>query len=848
MKVILDENKKVYGLSEEDKKSIMNDLMVENPAYINAVKYSGYNRISLPKYLSYYEDKGDHIEVPIGYELPIKIRTVLDNRKEVTVDYPKIDIKLRDVQEEAMFSYLEDPSKGMMCLATGMGKSILGMYLAQALKQRTLVIVHKNDLVIGWNKDIKKAFNGEVKPGLIKAQDRRVGDQITIATIQTLSRMKEEELEQYLRMFGMVIVDECLVGDTLIAKEDGGLTPIKDIKNKDLLIGGEVSNQFSRQSEIWRVDSQHSTLEGSPTHPTFVVPREVVDIKSKQRGVNNFSKEDLEVRPLKDIREGDYLPILKEVPHTTRKEWSSEQLAFVALIQADGHLDKVGNRIKVNMTPKDQDYIIKVFREGVNSFSITEEVKQSIDCRGNTTVWVTSKSLKNTLENTFDIARGKKSTSIIANEEIQYSSLEAIQTYLETLFNCEGDISGDRDNNCRVNYNTTSKNMALTVSHLLKKFGIVANYQEIVRSEVEHNNTYRLTIGGSDFNIFCDNLNLIDRKTFKYKNKNLIRTGYQFDEYVLMRVKKSYNTGRQEEVYDYTTSTHRFIANGTLTHNCHHTPANTYSVISKFSCPYKIGLSATPERSDGLDKVMHFYLGDFCYVSTESDEEGVILPVEVRVRNSNAFYIPQVKKKGVGYVLATEEDKNEVKKDIDSVPYKLRPRISHFAIDDEVQRDEKYRETYLADILREYSEGNSIIVFLSQKEHCRLVQSLLEDKGIPKDRIQLYYGDSTEPKEELMKRAEEERNLITIATYSIATEGTNVKQWEVAFLLSSVNNGKNVEQAIGRIRRVDDNKLDVVRVYDYRHPNVYTFNRHGMTRDKRYLKLNFKIDRVRRTL
>lgn len=480
IQVILDGNRKLYNLTDEQRVKIKDDLLVGNPAYFSAMKYSGYNRVNIPKYLQYFEDKKDYLEVPIGYKLNYEHEVVEDLRKEVTVEYPPIDIELRVVQDEALEAYLENPERGMICMSTGAGKSIWGIYVASLLRQKTLVIVHKNDLVTGWQKDIKKAFKGKVIPGLVKAQSDVIGEQITIATVQTLSRKSEEELEKYTREFGMIITDE---------------------------------------------------------------------------------------------------------------------------------MHKIG--------------------------------------------------------------------------------------------------------------------------------------------------------------------------------------------------------------------------------------ASIYDIIPKFSSAYKIGLSATPERSDGLEKVMTYYLGEFAYVSTDEHEEGIILPVEVIVKNSNAYYIPNVIYQSGRYVLATKKDKSGLKS-IESIPYKKRPKIPYFTIDMITINNKKYQETFLSDLLREFNEGKSLVVFLSQKESCRIVESLLIDKGVPKDKIQLYYGDAEESTKDMMKRAEENRNLITIATYSIATEGTNVKQWEVAFLLSSINNGKNTEQAIGRIRRIADNKSDIARVYDYRFPLVYSFSRHGYTRDERYRKLKFK--------
>ena len=61
-------------------------------------------------------------------------------------------------------------------------------------------------------------------------------------------------------------------------------------------------------------------------------------------------------------------------------------------------------------------------------------------------------------------------------------------------------------------------------------------------------------------------------------------------------------------------------------------------------------------------------------------------------------------------------------------------------------------------------------------------------------KIQKFYGGMKETKEEVKRRAESKEVLITLATISIACEGTNVKAWECGFLVSSVANEKDLIQ------------------------------------------------------
>ena len=53
----------------------------------------------------------------------------------------------------------------------------------------------------------------------------------------------------------------------------------------------------------------------------------------------------------------------------------------------------------------------------------------------------------------------------------------------------------------------------------------------------------------------------------------------------------------------------------------HHTGSRVYSnALKKIGCKYTIGLSATPERTDGLTKVIKWYLGDFIYREEPKNE------------------------------------------------------------------------------------------------------------------------------------------------------------------------------------------------------------------------------------
>lgn len=484
----------VSGLSPDELTKVKKDLTFDNPAYATIQRYSRYAYTTVPPYLTYYKEHKGYIEVPIGYDLSkLHVNTFVDNRVYENIDHAPFVLELRGTQKEAAESYLTAnketfPIKGCIQMPTGKGKSILGLYLASQLSCKTLIVVHKDDLVTGWQKDIALAFDNKVNPGLIKAKSRRVGHFLTIATVQTLNRLSAEELNDLYSQFGFVIQDEM-----------------------------------------------------------------------------------------------------------------------------------------------------------------------------------------------------------------------------------------------------------------------------------------------------------------------------------------------------------------------HHCPATSFEVVANFRALYRLGLTATPERTDGLAHVMNLYYGDFCFRFEHDEDDKDILPAKVIVRNNPLYFNPSCKAHRRGektfykiHDLACPEDKKlaDDLKRLSEIPYESRPKVPFQVIDDFVVRGIK--EQVCQDIIKEYDKGHSCIVFFTQKEHCRLYYDCLLESVSP-DHLGFLYGDNTN-NDEVLEKAEKTRKFITLTTYAKATEGTNVKQWEVEFLVSSINNEKNTEQAVGRIRRTKEGKINPVLVYDYRTPKVYSVASHGKTRDARYRKLHFTFE------
>lgn len=253
----------------------------------------------------------------------------------------------------------------------------------------------------------------------------------------------------------------------------------------------------------------------------------------------------------------------------------------------------------------------------------------------------------------------------------------------------------------------------------------------------------------------------------------------------------------------------------------HRSVAKIYETVHSFPARFKIGLTATPLRNDGLQDVLYLYFGGQAYAYVDNADDEDILPVNVKIKNSPTIFQPEIQ--------------------FDNLGKPVIPHVSH--IRSEVANSKSYARLLTRDIFQEFREGKSIVVFSHSHEHCEnIYNQLLDDYGeyITEDDVQLYYGKMRESKSEALKKAESKETLITIATYAIATEGTNVKSWERGFLASSVANEKDTIQAIGRCRRTKEGKEDCI-IYDYRFPKVMSLSNHGKVRDRVYSKYGYNV-------
>jgi len=164
-----------------------------------------------------YAETSKYFGVPRGASERFRKKGVEweDRTNYPEMDWPEMKFDIGDTwrqgQEDAVFEmkqWFAGNYQGRLEGKCGTGKSFVAMAVAAHLCTPTLVLVHKQDLAQNWHKDARKFFPG-LTLGHIQGQKwRYVGAHLTTCMAQTLWSRRGKFTEQFLKSFGMIIIDE----------------------------------------------------------------------------------------------------------------------------------------------------------------------------------------------------------------------------------------------------------------------------------------------------------------------------------------------------------------------------------------------------------------------------------------------------------------------------------------------------------------------------------------------------------------------------------------------------------------------------------------------------------------
>ena len=247
---------------------------------------------------------------------------------------------------------------------------------------------------------------------------------------------------------------------------------------------------------------------------------------------------------------------------------------------------------------------------------------------------------------------------------------------------------------------------------------------------------------------------------------------------------------------------------------CHHLPSTTFSKIISGLNPYFLyGLTATPYRRDGLEKIMFQNVGPvLCEISknTVANDGGIIAP--------QIIHSP---------IRSERVDGNDI--------------IKIFKENIIFNKDRNDR--IVRDILREANAGNFCIVASGRRAHCDLLYDILKKKW-PKTGV----ATGKYSKKEIDKQVglfDTNGITILVTTPDLLGEGFDVDFLNRLFIATPFRTESRVEQLIGRVQRFHKDKKDAL-VYDYVDTDVGVlanqyYSKYGKCRSNVYKKLGLKI-------
>lgn len=245
---------------------------------------------------------------------------------------------------------------------------------------------------------------------------------------------------------------------------------------------------------------------------------------------------------------------------------------------------------------------------------------------------------------------------------------------------------------------------------------------------------------------------------------------------------------------------------------CHHCGSDTsVEVMQKVNARYVYGVTATPQRGDHLEKIIHMLLGPIRHSYTAKEravEQGI-----------GHFVYPRFTR-----VIDINESKNDI-----NGAYNL--ISSHPARNDMI----------IGDTIEAVTAGRTPVILTKYKEQAKLLYDRLAGTA---EYVFLLYGDNSDNENLLVRRKlkdiPDDKTIILIATGQKIGEGFDFPRLDTLMLAAPVSFGGRLEQYVGRLHRDYENKKDVV-VYDYIDSHIKFFENMYAKRLRTYKRLGYSL-------
>ena len=252
-----------------------------------------------------------------------------------------------------------------------------------------------------------------------------------------------------------------------------------------------------------------------------------------------------------------------------------------------------------------------------------------------------------------------------------------------------------------------------------------------------------------------------------------------------------------------------------LIDECHHSASETIAnVLKEVKAKYVYGVTATPKRGDGLEKINYMLIGPIRYSYTAKEK---------------------AKEQGIQHLVYPRFTRTVPPRGV--ITDKMHPNEAYEIIHNNDVRDEQIIE----DVKNCVAAGRTPVVLSRYKDHSEKFYERL--KGYA-DHVFLMTGNNSKKEHrkilEQMHQVDKNESLILIATGSLVGEGFDFPRLDTLFMATPVSFRGVVEQYAGRLNRDYAGKENVI-IYDYVDNHIPMFDNMYMKRLKAYKQIGYEF-------
>ena len=252
-----------------------------------------------------------------------------------------------------------------------------------------------------------------------------------------------------------------------------------------------------------------------------------------------------------------------------------------------------------------------------------------------------------------------------------------------------------------------------------------------------------------------------------------------------------------------------------LIDECHHSASETIAnVLKEVKAKYVYGVTATPKRGDGLEKINYMLIGPIRYSYTAKEK---------------------AKEQGIQHLVYPRFTRTVPPRGV--ITDKMHPNEAYEIIHNNDVRDEQIIE----DVKNCVAAGRTPVVLSRYKDHSEKFYERLKSYA---DHVFLMTGNNSKKEHrkilEQMHQVDKNESLILIATGSLVGEGFDFPRLDTLFMATPVSFRGVVEQYAGRLNRDYAGKENVI-IYDYVDNHIPMFNNMYMKRLKAYKQIGYEF-------